>query len=98
MNATQLAEEWINAMNTHDLERMATILTENAVGDHQALVEIRFKAVNKAFMGPASNKPIELRIAYIIGKERQDCEHNIVLRCSYATHSTWNNAEIAVPV
>jgi len=112
MNAAQLAEEWINAMNAHDLERMAAILTEDAVGDEvaeteprrgrekivegyrevftaypdcraeivnrligddQALVEIRFKAVNKgAFRGTAaSNKPIDLRIAYII-RERND--------------------------
>jgi steroid delta-isomerase-like uncharacterized protein len=112
MSVAQLADEWISAMNAHDLERMAAILTEDAVGDEvaeteprrgrerivegyrevftaypdcraeivnrlirddQALVEIRFKAVNKgAFRGtPASNKPIDLRIAYII-RERND--------------------------
>jgi hypothetical protein len=33
MNAAQSAEEMINAMNAHDLERMAAILTVDAVGD-----------------------------------------------------------------
>ena len=111
MNAGQLAEEWIIAMNAHDVERMAALLTEDAVGDEvaepetrigrdkiadgyrevfagypdctaeivnrvigsdQAVVEVRFKGTNKgAFRGtPATNKPIDLRIAYII-KARQ---------------------------
>jgi steroid delta-isomerase-like uncharacterized protein len=111
MNTAELAEEWIAAMNAHDVERMAALLTEDAVGDEvaeaepkrgrdsiaegyrevfagypdcvaeivnrivgedQAVVEVRFKGTNKgAFRGtPATDKPIDLRIAYII-KARQ---------------------------
>lgn len=111
MNTAELAEEWIAAMNAHDVERMAALLAEDAVGDevaeaeprygrdkiadgyrelfagypdcvaeivncivgeNQAVVEVRFKGTNKgAFRGTAAtNKPIDLRIAYII-KARQ---------------------------
>lgn len=107
MNAGQLAEEWIIAMNARDVERMAALLTEDAVGDEvaeseprrgrdriaegyrevfagypdcvaeivnrvvdedQAVVEVRFTGTNKGpFRGtPATDKPIDLRIAYII--------------------------------
>jgi ketosteroid isomerase-like protein len=41
MNAGQLAEEWIIAMNARDVERMAALLTEDAVGDEVAESEPR---------------------------------------------------------
>lgn len=107
MNTAQLAEEWISAMNAHNVERMASLLTEDAVADEvaedeprkgrdsiaeayrevfagypdckseilnrvigvdQAVVEVRFKGINVgAFRGThATNKPIDLRIAYIL--------------------------------
>jgi steroid delta-isomerase-like uncharacterized protein len=110
MNTAELAEEWISAMNARSVERMATLLTEDAVADEvaeaeprrgrdsiaeayrevfagypdckaeivnrvigsdQALVEVRFKATNKGvFRGtPATNKPIDVRIAYILKTE-----------------------------
>jgi steroid delta-isomerase-like uncharacterized protein len=107
LNVAQLAEEWISAMNARNLERMGSLLTEDAIADEvaeseprkgrksieeayrevfegypdceaeilnrvigsdQAVVEVRFKGTNKGpFRGtPATNKPIDLRIAYIL--------------------------------
>jgi steroid delta-isomerase-like uncharacterized protein len=107
LNVAQLAEEWISAMNARDLERMGSLLTEDAladevaeaeprrgrgsikeayrevfegypdceaeilnrvIGSDQAVVEVRFKGTNKGpFRGtPATHKPIDLRIAYIL--------------------------------
>jgi steroid delta-isomerase-like uncharacterized protein len=115
MSVEQLAEQWIAAMNAHDAERMAALLTEDAVGDEvaeseprrgrdkiadgyrevfagypdcvaeivnrvigsdQAVIEVRFKGTNKgAFRGtPATNKPIGLRIAYVIKARRGKIE------------------------
>jgi steroid delta-isomerase-like uncharacterized protein len=111
----RLAEQWIAAMNAHDVEGMAGLLAEDAVGDEvaeaeprrgrdkiaegyrevfagypdctaeilnrvigsdQAVVEVRFKGTNKgAFRGTAAtNKPIDLRIAYIIKARRGKIE------------------------
>lgn len=111
-SAAQLAEEWVSAMNARNVERMGSLLTEDAIADEvaeseprrgrkniedayrevfggypdceaeiinrvigsdQALVEVRFKGTNKGpFRGtPATNKPIDLRIAYILKVENE---------------------------
>ncbi len=111
MSVAKVAEEWIIAMNAHDLRRMASLLQEDAVADEvaeteprrgrksieeayrevfegypdceaktlnqiigsdQALIEVSFKATNRgSFRGsPATNKPIDLRIAYILKVEK----------------------------
>jgi steroid delta-isomerase-like uncharacterized protein len=105
--AAQIAEEWVSAMNAHNVERMVSLLTEDAIADEvvenkpregresiagayrevfagypdckaeilnlivdsdQAVVEVRFKGTNNgAFRGtPATDRPIDLRIAYIL--------------------------------
>jgi len=110
LNVAQLAEEWISAMSARNVERMGSLLTEDAIADEvaetrprkgrksieeayrevfegypdceaeilnrvigsdQAVVEVRFKGTNKGpFRGtPATNKPIDLRIAYILKVE-----------------------------
>ena len=115
MSVAELAEQWVAAMNAHDVEGMAALLTEDVVGDEvaeaeprrgrdsiaegyrevfagypdctaemlnrvigedQVVVEVRFKGTNKgAFRGtPATNKPIDVRIAYIIKARRGKIE------------------------
>ncbi len=115
MSVAYLAEQWIAAMNAHDVEHMGALLTEDAVGDEvaeseprkgrdkiaegyrevftgypdctaeivnrvigtdQAVVEVRFKGTNRGtFRGtPATNKPIDLRIAYIVKARRGKIE------------------------
>jgi steroid delta-isomerase-like uncharacterized protein len=116
LSIVPLAEEWIFAMNAHDVKRMMSLLTEDAVaeevpeneprrgrksigeayrevfegypdcnakilnqiiGSDQALIEVSFKATNKgSFRGsPATNKPIDLRIAYILKAEKGKISH-----------------------
>ncbi len=106
MTHLETAKAWLEAMNTHDVDRMFSFCNENLrglevaesspnigkravaasytdlfqgfpdckceilnsfAGDDQVLVEVRWTGTNSgSFRGePATNKPVDIRIAYI---------------------------------